>query len=347
MTTPGGERSPDHHAPFRRVLAVCSVDDGDRETLHAALNLADAWGAEVRVLTIAEMPGEMDRLGTMLGVSREEGEARVSAAYRRHLDTLIADEVPHRNLVADVRVGKRFLEIVRHVLAHDIDIVVKRAEDLGGIGRHLFASTDQHLLRKCPCPVWLRRTAPPQRIHDDVRVSRAILAAVDVDEAVASEPQTLHALNERIIETASAMGAADGATVHVLHVWDAPSEGLIRLWSWEGEDHGAARRYVREVESAHRLALDRLVEQARNRFGTARGIKFVPDLCRGVAREMIPEEVISRRIDLLVMGTIARTGVPGFIIGNTAEDILNCVDCSVVTVKPPGYISPVASHPNL
>jgi universal stress protein E len=73
----------------------------------------------------------------------------------------------------------------------------------------------------------------------------------------------------------------------------------------------------------------------------------VPDLCRGVARERIAEEVQKRRIGLLVMGTIARTGVPGFIIGNTAEDILNSVDCSVVTVKPPGYISPVAGYPGL
>lgn len=45
--------------------------------------------------------------------------------------------------------------------------------------------------------------------------------------------------------------------------------------------------------------------------------------------------------DILVMGTIARTGIPGFMIGNTAEDILNSVDCSVLTVKPPNYVSPL------
>lgn len=44
---------------------------------------------------------------------------------------------------------------------------------------------------------------------------------------------------------------------------------------------------------------------------------------------------------LVVMGTAARTGIPGFIMGNTAETILNRPDCSVLAVKPPGFVTPV------
>ncbi len=47
------------------------------------------------------------------------------------------------------------------------------------------------------------------------------------------------------------------------------------------------------------------------------------------------------RIDLLVMGTVCRTGVPGFLIGNTAESVLQQVDCSVLAVKPEGFVTPV------
>jgi nucleotide-binding universal stress UspA family protein len=46
-------------------------------------------------------------------------------------------------------------------------------------------------------------------------------------------------------------------------------------------------------------------------------------------------------VDLVVMGTVARAGIPGFFMGNTAESILNQIDCSVLTVKPPGFVSPV------
>jgi nucleotide-binding universal stress UspA family protein len=47
-------------------------------------------------------------------------------------------------------------------------------------------------------------------------------------------------------------------------------------------------------------------------------------------------------IDVLVMGTVCRAGIPGFIIGNTAERVLDAVDCSVLVVKPEGFVSPVA-----
>lgn len=52
--------------------------------------------------------------------------------------------------------------------------------------------------------------------------------------------------------------------------------------------------------------------------------------------------ITKSRINLLVMGTLARTGIRGVLIGNTAEKILDQVRCSVVAVKPPGFVSPLA-----
>jgi nucleotide-binding universal stress UspA family protein len=46
-------------------------------------------------------------------------------------------------------------------------------------------------------------------------------------------------------------------------------------------------------------------------------------------------------MDLIVMGTVARTGLGGLLIGNTAESVLQRVDCSVLAVKPEGFVSPV------
>jgi len=48
-------------------------------------------------------------------------------------------------------------------------------------------------------------------------------------------------------------------------------------------------------------------------------------------------------LDLIVMGTVAMTGMPGFIIGNTAEAILQQVYCSVLAIKPEGFHSPVTT----
>ncbi|WP_432648854.1 universal stress protein [Methylomarinum roseum] len=41
------------------------------------------------------------------------------------------------------------------------------------------------------------------------------------------------------------------------------------------------------------------------------------------------------------MGTLGQTGISGFLIGNTAEAILDQLQCSVLAIKPPGFRSPV------
>jgi nucleotide-binding universal stress UspA family protein len=41
------------------------------------------------------------------------------------------------------------------------------------------------------------------------------------------------------------------------------------------------------------------------------------------------------------MGTIARGGLVGMIMGNTAERVLRDLRCSVLALKPEGFASPV------
>lgn len=64
-------------------------------------------------------------------------------------------------------------------------------------------------------------------------------------------------------------------------------------------------------------------------------------LCRGDAATVIPELAKTLHADLVVMGTVARTGIAGWLIGNTAEAVLEQLQCSVLAVKPVGFISPV------
>ena len=57
----------------------------------------------------------------------------------------------------------------------------------------------------------------------------------------------------------------------------------------------------------------------------------------------IPDFALQRGIDLIVMGTVGRTGISGFVMSNTAEKVLRLVRCSVLAVKPHIFIS-VAVH---
>ena len=64
-----------------------------------------------------------------------------------------------------------------------------------------------------------------------------------------------------------------------------------------------------------------------------------PDFAEAGA--LIPELALAKAIDLIVMGTVSRAGIAGLLIGNTAEKVLQQVDCSMLTVKPEGFVTPV------
>lgn len=64
----------------------------------------------------------------------------------------------------------------------------------------------------------------------------------------------------------------------------------------------------------------------------------------GVTDESISDFIEKNDIDILVMGTVARTGIYSFVIGNTAENILQKLCCSLLALKPNGFVSPVKAY---
>jgi nucleotide-binding universal stress UspA family protein len=59
------------------------------------------------------------------------------------------------------------------------------------------------------------------------------------------------------------------------------------------------------------------------------------------SKGILPAFAEKHDADLVVIGTVARGGIPGLFIGNTAEKVLNAVDCSVLTLKPEGFETPI------
>ena len=64
-------------------------------------------------------------------------------------------------------------------------------------------------------------------------------------------------------------------------------------------------------------------------------------MIKGEAGIQIPKLAKEIDVDLIVMGTLSRTGIAGLFIGNTAEKILYRVNCSVLAIKPDGFNTPV------
>lgn len=316
---------------FENILYVSEPDVKGSAALKRAVSLARNNQAR---LTIMHASGE-PRLGPLAEKhTRREAESLLRERELERLETLAAPHRAQTGIELTVRFGIPFIEVVRDVIRNGRDLAIKPAAGDSGIRGRLFGSTDMHLLRKCPCPVWIMRP-------DDSSNYQRILAAVDFDPWEPDGGEEM--LNQRILELAGSLALSDFAELHLVHAWDAPAESLTRLWGDEStEDNTAA--YVESERRLHRAGLERFASALRGWVG-AEGYDYLSPqlhLPKGNPREIIPALARDLNADLVVMGTLARTGIAGFIIGNTAESILGRLGCSVLAVKPDGFVTPVA-----
>ena len=84
-------------------------------------------------------------------------------------------------------------------------------------------------------------------------------------------------------------------------------------------------RLVRQTRKLHKQSLHLLL----GNYDLQNMVAKV-HLKKGNPSEVITTLARKKRVELVVMGTVGRTGIPGFFIGNTAEKTLEVVDCSVL-----------------
>ncbi|RLA13648.1 MAG: universal stress protein, UspA [Gammaproteobacteria bacterium] len=230
-----------------------------------------------------------------------------------------------------VLTGRAFVEIIREVLQHQRDLLIKSVGNSEGFEHQLFGGLDRKLLRKCPCPVWLIKSTEQQGY-------REILVGLDYEPENAES----EALNRQLLEMASSLALADGSELHILHVWEFIFESFLRSRR-TGLSDADVDKLILEEKSRRRNWLEDTVNSYSRAQGieTANYLKPIISLIRGDPVKELPGYAKEKGVELIVMGTISRTGIPGFIIGNTAEAILNQIDCSVLAVKPVKFVSPV------
>ena len=231
-------------------------------------------------------------------------------------------------VTTEVLTGIPFREVIGYVQRRGIDLVVKAAAKPGGPRGLLFGSLDLHLMRKCPAPVWVHQ-AP----REGGGYGR-IMAAIDVGDS----SHLGRAMTRFILDLATSLGQLDDSDVHVVHAWSSTGERMARAARRGLLPSDEIRRGV-EAEAAERQ--ERFRDAVEPYLGLP--VRLQLHLLHGDPREVLPIFARDREVDLIVMGTLARTGIPGFFMGNTAEDILRQVDAAEVALNPEGFISPVTA----
>lgn len=288
---------------FKNIMVVYNDAIGADDALTQAVALARANRARLTLVDVVS-PGFRSRAALL------ERQKRL----HRTINALKSDGI--ETCGARVLTGNDATEIVRQVGKAKHDMVIASADGGGMIRNALYGNTAGHLMRKCPCPVWIVK--PGQ-----TRPYAKVLAAIDPDPTDPAEDT----LDVKIMDMATSLAGMHRAELHVVHAWVVT-----------GSDRDTLRSEIRDstrqqLLQKHEQARRTRIEQLLGRYRLARTRHFM-HLPRGLPEREIPQAARLHDIDVIVMGTANRTGLTRMLIGSAAESILSAVRCGVLAVKP-------------
>ncbi len=300
---------------FTSILVDVDASAPSHPALERAAALARRAGGRLTITDVLSIPAHARQY---LPAEVEEDLIERRRAQLKHIASSLTGVQAEGKLLF----GRPGIVLIQEVLRSGHDLLVRSHDrDVAAAAGRPFGTVDMELLRKCPCPVMLIR-------RGTVAAASLILAAVNAD----TERESERALNARIIELALLVAEYEGGTTSVLQAWAPFAEGRAQMVLTSD----AFAAYVDAVREGAAAKLAHLGQGFQGRLPAEQLFSR-----RGEPEVVIPEFVVSHGVDLVVMGTVARSGVAGRLIGNTAERVLAKLPCSVLAVKPDGFVSPV------
>lgn len=296
--------------PSIRSILVYSPP-ADRHALRDAKFLAKATGARLKIADAIEpVPLHVQVWLPQSSRMAEALRANVENRLHRKIAGLKAEGVRADFAILE---GTPDAALLREVARGGYDLLMVGAARTPE-GR--LSTRALRLLRKCPCPVWIEGARA-------VRGESRVLAALD---AIPGDEDRAE-LNGKIVALAATLAKACGAELHLVNAWEAYGESLLR--SRLGAKPEDIARYAAEIQHHH-------AEEIRNVLRRAR-VHVAPEavhLIKGPAAEVLPAACRKWKASILVLGTVARSGLSAALIGNTTESVASFLPCSMLAVKP-------------
>ncbi len=293
------------------ILVVIDPTTSHQKAFHRALHLARQTNASISLFTsIYDFSYEMT---TML--SQEERDAMRKAMITDKTIWLeeVVQSIDTDGITIDIEIvwhNRPYEAILNKVEAGNYDLIVKGTHDHNVLKSVIFTPTDWHLLRKSHCPVLLVKDhAWPENGN--------ILVAVNSG----SDESYHQSLNQKVLADAQVLGKKIKGNVHLVNSYPGtPVNIAIEIPEFD------ANAYSSAIEKHHRKATSDLAEQ------------FNFSLDQLHVKEGLPEDVIpavAKEIDaeLVIIGSVGRTGLSAALLGNTAEHIIDQLDCDVLAVR--------------
>lgn len=239
---------------------------------------------------------------------------------KEKISVISPDTLKNLTMSFQIKEGVSFIEVIRQVILYKSDLLI--IPEFFSSTQNGFASNIFHIIRKCPCPVWVLRASKP-------KVKLRVLIATDIDQ---NDPVKA-SINNKCITLALLLANSQNACVDIVHAWSLRNEFLLRTHLHLA--HHKIDIMVAKEEEDHKEWFKSFIEKQKKI--PIRKSHFI----KGDATQIIPQIIKEEKINLLIMGTIGSISTPGLLISNRAETILQNISCSVIAVKPDGFISPI------
>ncbi|MCA8997714.1 MAG: universal stress protein [Planctomycetaceae bacterium] len=290
--------------------------DQSARAVRGALRVAQLFSAKLTLMTVFKSPPVET---AELMESDENPLSPEKAARAVHSE--IAEQAKEMGVAIESKIthGPPAETLIKEVLRSGADLLVAGARQRSAASRMIFGSTSQDLLRQCPCPLWI----PREGSFDG-----------DISTIVAAD--NLESVGEKVLQFAVSAAQFSNSRMLVLHAVQYPLEGGLLRTEAPAEELEEYKRKVKdeaEAEIAKRLTHTdyRTIQE-----GT------VIEVEAGPPEAVIEDAVREHQADLLVIGTIARKGLSGLLLGNSVERVLSEIPCSVLAIKPDDFECPIS-----
>ena len=307
---------------IRQILvAVRALDASALPSVLKAAQLARAFQAQLEIYHCLDTPLYSD-LQTLGNRSLRELERHLQQRALRRLEA-IADPLRRHHIKVAVRAAWDFPAyeaIIRRALRIKADLIVAGVH----AGRHrlpaLMRLTDWELVRLSPVPLLLVKDSRAYR-------RPAVLAAVDPTHAFAKPLK----LDQQILRFGGEVCQKLRGSLHAVHAYARIPGGSFPE---EAVTPAVVKTIVQDAQRAAQARFERTLKKSR--ITPAHRYLIGSDPVNAIA-----DAARRSRSAIVVMGAISRSGLKRWLIGNTAERILDDLRCDALIVKPAGFRSRV------
>ncbi len=291
---------------FKNILV--SIDfktETEEEKIHRAFDMArqDKSISLTFIYIVLEVVADPE----VSVLSSEKQEKILVNDGQRSLENLISSfqkTNPIENKITYIaKVAKKpSVGVIQQVLRGKHDLLMVSTRNKS-LAESLLGSTTLEIMRRCPCPIWAVKPEENKR--------KKIMIGIHFDTKLEDRNKEL---NERLLNLSTMFQRVTTEELHLVNV---------------------VKKLTPEVHEQHVSDMKQLVTSIDS------NLKVVIKILEGDVTKVLPHYAQQQSIALVVLGMLSRTGIMGFFIGNTAEKILVDLNCSVVTVKPKSFVSPI------